>query len=81
MLKVQGLKKKTKIYEVYLKKCQKEYEDFIKSLEEDEKGQYIFELNEKKSTLTLKYKKGYDFEKVFLKFLYFISRQTTGKSF
>ena len=79
-LKMQILKKKNKHYQKFNNRCQRQYEKFLKCLEADEKGQYIFELNQKKNTLTIKYKKDKDFERVFLEFLSLISKQIQSKS-
>ena len=79
-LKIQILKKKNKHYQKFNNRRQRQYEKFLKCLEADEKGQYIFELNQKKNTLTIKYKKDKDFERVFLEFLSLISKQIQSKS-
>ena len=44
-IKIQVLKKKNKYYDKFNKKCQKQFEEFIKNLESDDRGQYLFELN------------------------------------
>lgn len=60
-LKVQTLRKKLKEYENYIKSSETENQKFLSSLEVDWKGEYLMELNQRKSTLTLLYKKDVDF--------------------
>ena len=78
-LKVQTLRKKLKEYENYIKSSETENQKFLNSLEVDWKGEYLMEMNQRKSTLTLLYKKDIDFEYIFGAFLAFISNKVLSQ--
>ena len=51
------------------------FKDFVTKLESDAKGQYIFEMNERKRELSLRYKANCKFKECFQDFLNFMVKK------
>ena len=62
MIKVQLLKKNLSQRNAEIKNYYQNFRNFSAALEFDSRGQYIFEMNEKRREITLKYKQNIKFK-------------------
>ena len=73
-MKVNILKKHLQQKNIEIKSFINHFQEFTKSLQFDSKGQYIFEMSEKKRELAIRYKPNTKFRECFQNFLTFMTK-------